>query len=324
MNYNRKEPFLLKLLRKTKIFYVKTGLTQKFVNYFEQDTNDFLYENISKAFNSYKGYMITRFGTTELENYCCFKSLHHKNLFKDFWYAMQNLKNYNPAYIFPNLGYLSGFFPNDIVLGDKWYELVNNDIKEIDILCSYLKLEKYLSDELNGIPKIDFYGFLCPFLNKNPWTRFLKNKKVLVIYPFKESIESQYKKRENLFSNPDVLPEFKKLTVIKAVQTIADNKSEFKDWFDALHYMENEIDKADFDVALIGCGAYGMDLAAYCKRKGKIGIHMASYVQVLFGIYGTRWENDPIVKPYINEYWARPLETEKPENYKKVEKGCYW
>ena len=88
--------------------------------------------------------------------------------------------------------------------------------------------------------------------------------------------------------------------------------------------MEDEIDKVDFDVALIGCGAYGMNLAAYCKRKGKIGIHMASYVQLLFGIYGVRWEDDPKVKPYINEFWIRPSESEKPANFNSIEQGCYW
>ena len=89
--------------------------------------------------------------------------------------------------------------------------------------------------------------------------------------------------------------------------------------------MEEQIDQVDFDVALIGCGAYGMELAAYCKRKGKIAIHMASWVQMLFGIYGNRWLNDqPEYRGFINPYWIRPMDSEKPENLDKVEKGAYW
>ena len=70
----------------------------------------------------------------------------------------------------------------------------------------------------------------------------LKGKKVLVVHPFVESIKYQYENnREHLFENPDVLPEFKELILVKAVQTQADAKdSRFKDWFEALQYMKDD------------------------------------------------------------------------------------
>ena len=170
-------------------------------------------------------------------------------------------------------------------------------------------------------------GYYAPFLWENPWTKELKGKKVLVVHPFAETIKKQYDKREHLFENPDVLPEFKKLTVIKAVQSIAGNSSEtgFKDWFEALDFMKNQMDQSDYEIALIGCGAYGMSLAAHAKRHGKIAIHMAGWIQMLFGIYGNRWiEDQPEFKKYINEYWTRPSIDERPKNVEKVEGGCYW
>jgi len=92
-----------------------------------------------------------------------------------------------------------------------------------------------------------------------------------------------------------------------------------------LKYMEDEISKVDFDIALIGCGAYGMPLAAYVKRIGKISVHLAGWTQMLFGIYGNRWMVDqPEFAKYVNEYWVKPLPEEVPANYKKVENGCYW
>lgn len=36
--------------------------------------------------------------------------------------------------------------------------------------------------------------------------------------------------------------------------------------------MKSEIDKCDYDVCLIGCGAYGFPLAAHVKHKGKQAI----------------------------------------------------
>lgn len=314
------EPILLKLLRKTKLFYTKSGFTNKYVTYSPEETNLLIKNNLENN----KPFLVVKFGTNELENYTTFLSEEKNPSIKDFIYAIRNLKNYSSTLCFNRLCREAGFFPVDYELGKKWKDLVKSDILQIDMMVSYLKLEKYIENQINHTIKIHFDGFLKPFLFDEPWTQLLANKKVLVIHPFADSIKSQYKKREKLFNNLKVLPEFAELHIIKAVQSIANNETEFNSWFDALKYMENEIDKVDFDIALIGCGAYGMNLAAYCKRKGKIGLHMASYVQLLFGIYGTRWENDPEVSPFINENWIRPLESEKPKNFKIVENGCYW
>ncbi len=42
--------------------------------------------------------------------------------------------------------------------------------------------------------------------------------------------------------NIKIIPKFKSLKIIKAVQTIAEKKdSRFKDWFEALDYMKRQI-----------------------------------------------------------------------------------
>ena len=79
----------------------------------------------------------------------------------------------------------------------------------------------------------------------------------------------------------------------------------------------------DFDIAIIGCGAYGFHLAAHVKRIGKKAVHLGGATQALFGIIGKRWENNK-VSFYINENWIRPLLEEIPENANTVEGGCYW
>ena len=160
-------------------------------------------------------------------------------------------------------------------------------------------------------------------------------QKVVVVHPFAETIEQQYLKREFLFNNKEVLPNFKSLNVIKAVQTLGEGDTRFKDWFEALDYMKTEIDKMDYDVCLIGCGAYGFHLAAHVKRSGKKGIHLGGALQLLFGIKGKRWE-DPnygvkewgipsgLYSNLMNEYWVRPGENDRPKNAEKVEGACYW
>lgn len=79
-----------------------------------------------------------------------------------------------------------------------------------------------------------------------------------------------------------MLPKFE-LKTIRAVQSIAGNRPpEHRNWYSALKFMEKQIDKAgEFDVAIIGCGAYGMPLGAYIKRLGKIAVHMGGYSSYL-------------------------------------------
>ena len=147
---------------------------------------------------------------------------------------------------------------------------------------------------------------------------------MLVIHPFSKSIESQYKRRKQIWANENILPEFKLITY-KAIQTIAGNNTEnYSDWFEALDIMKKDISKIDFDIAIIGCGAYGFPLAAECKRIGKKAIHLGGQVQMMFGISGKRWEEIPYYQQFINEYWVHPMEEEIPNNFKKVEGGCYW
>ena len=163
----------------------------------------------------------------------------------------------------------------------------------------------------------------------------MKEKKVLVIHPFSETIKRQYdSKRTLLFKNPKVLPEFDLIT-IKAVQSIG-GKSDFITWFDALQYMKDEIDKHEYDIALIGCGAYGFPLAAHVKRSGKKAVHLGGALQLLFGIKGKRWMNPEygmkslpfITRNYynnlMNEYWVFPSDTERISNAQNVEGACYW
>ena len=122
----------------------------------------------------------------------------------------------------------------------------------------------------------------------------------------------------------EILPEFE-LRTVTAVQTVAGQiDPRFKSWFDALDYMYDEAMKCDFDIALIGCGAYGFPLAAKLKKSGKMAIHMGGMLQVLFGIKGKRWDEDPIVSKYYNDSWVRPGEDEKPKSSNVVVDGCYW
>ena len=162
---------------------------------------------------------------------------------------------------------------------------------------------------------------LEPWFFNNPWTKALEGKKILVIHPFENTIQSQYLNRDNIYKDKNIVPKFE-LKTIKAVQSIADENAEFTNWFEALDFMKQRINTIDFDVAILGCGAYGFPLASYIKDIGKQAIHLGGVTQLLFGIKGKRWEDWNHYTSLRGNGWV--YADEKPKGFEKIEGGCYW
>ena len=152
----------------------------------------------------------------------------------------------------------------------------------------------------------------------------MKGKTVLIVNPFSKTIEEQYKTaRDKHFPNPLVLPDFN-LKTYKCVQSIAGSKTQFASWVEAYEHMCDELSKIEFDIAIVGAGAYGLPLCAHIKSIGKKAIHMAGAIQILFGIKGLRWKEHEIISKFYNEYWTTVPEEDTPTNYRQIEGGCYW
>lgn len=216
----------------------------------------------------------------------------------------------------------AGFFPvNDTSLF-LFAEKMLKDIKNINVLGSWSPGERRL---LEFMPEAKLVRFpdLEPYYHKDPWSEVLQGRKVLVIHPFAESINRQYINHRLLFKDPRVLPDFD-LVTLTAVQSIVGTKVGFATWFDALDWMCEKINGINFEIAIIGAGAYGLPLAAYIKSIGKKSIHLGGSTQILFGIKGKRWDEHPYIKQLYNEHWIRPSTAETPESFQQAETGCYW
>lgn len=225
--------------------------------------NDIIYNLL----NCGKPCMIARYGATELNSIVNYIGVKHGK--KDILRFIKGLPYqwwWNPGGV-AQMQRWSGFFPPSEENLSKFGEMMLVDSLEIDIMGSWLQPERQLIKYWQHAIPIKLV-FLEPWHSSRPWSRILKNKKVLVIHPFAQSIETQYKRRELLFDNKEVLPEFKSLRIIPAVQSLGGGDGRFKDWFEALEWMKSEMDKEPYDVAIIGCGAYGFPLAAYAKRTG--------------------------------------------------------
>lgn len=94
----------------------------------------------------------------------------------------------------------------------------------------------------------------------------------------------------------------------------------FDSWEEGLEKLAAEVASKDFDVALIGAGAWSLPLGRRIKQMGKCAVHMGGEMQLLFGIKGKRWED----KNIYNESWIRPFAEDTPKDVNRVEGGCYW
>ena len=221
------------------------------------------------------------------------------------------------------LVWIAGFFPPTDDALNQFGKRVTEDCCEIDLLGSWLAGEKRIKKAFAPNMTATSIESLNPFFIPNPWTQALAGKKVLIVHPFIQTIQQQFKKRAKLFANPLILPEFELLTY-KPVVTLAGNESPFATWFDALDHMNDEISKLDFDIAIVAAGAYGMSLAANIKRTGRKAVHLGGATQILFGIKGRRWDQNPAYSALYNEHWTRPLAEDTPPNSNTVESGSYW
>lgn len=290
-----------------------------------EENNQFIYNTIIKAIDKKEGLMIARFGAAE-----------HDAIASTLLFQKKIIKQLNTPY--KKLCNNAGFFPKTINTTleisrylKRFVDVYIQSSMSCDILGVWsgaLGFEKYFVDHFcKKNIKFTRMGLIGPNIHSSlPFTYALKDTTVLVIHPFTQTIQSQYAHRDQLFENKKVLPSFE-LKTLKAVQTSGDAiDTRFQDWFEALDWMSEEVSKTDFDIALLGCGAYGFPLAARIKNMGKIAIHFGGNLQLLFGIKGRRWEIEQpqVGKELFNPSWVYPNQEEKIEGSSKIEGGCYW
>ena len=279
---------------------------------FEQEGNN----RIGKMMGRNEPLMVTRLGAVELS--CLRFFLEKRHVEK---------KRYS-THIRSAMANNAGFFPADDTSLDAFAEMFLGHLAQADVLAVWFNsYEDIICNTYCADARLIELRCLEPYRFTNPWSSNLAGRKVLVVHPFAESIRKQFtEKRHLLFASPDILPDFE-LRTIKAVQSIAGVPAGFATWFDAYRHMCDEIAKVDFDVCLIGAGAYGLPLASFAKQLGKQAIHMGGVTQLLFGIKGKRWEQKEYANTtakMFNEHWIRPMMSETPVNKDAVEQGCYW
>jgi hypothetical protein len=299
-------------------------------NYNHKIGNIRLYKYISKKINKNQNFIIPR-GSTVETTYAIYGLL-------------LSLKEYNK-----HNEQIIGFLENNKHI------MKNNAGIKVSTIES---IKKYSSMYLKAFEQCEIYGTWAPFdavyrsssttyevLNKlfknketfysealdifhyiysTPWTFALKDKRILIISAFKESIDKKIENRKDIYGI-DLFPNCEIIT-IKPPQTQGNEESE--EFYIELTKFTNELDKIvdKYDIALVSCGGYGSLVCSHIYNSGKSAIYIGGVLQMYWGILGTRWFNDrpDIIRLFLNKNWSRPMESEKPKNYENIEGSCYW
>lgn len=267
---------------------------------------------------------VSRFGTTEARIFQAFSdgSIDKKLVFER---------------LVGPLNQLSGVFPQDFESVERFVDISLDAAKQIDVLGvrshpsekMFWDLETLSAHTFSPQASLVDINCLAPFRAKKSWLRHLRGKKVLCIHPFEDSIKSQHEEQGYLLRVDMGLPEFE-LVTYRPPQTLgATSRSRNDSWETRLRETELEVQSLDFDLALIGAGAYGMPLAVALKNMGKSAIHVGGALQLFFAIRGSRWESKLArhlsgVPNYGGPGWVWPTQQETPVGAEEIEKSAYW
>jgi len=181
--------------------------------------------------------------------------------------------------------------------------------------------------KLNQVHSRILEPFYCIIEGEKPWSHKLLGKKVLIIHPFIDSMQKQLDNNFQIFMHEKLFSDEQEFIFYKSYQTQAGNTIHTS-WKETFELMCNDIERLDFDIALLGCGGYGLPLCNFIyKKMNKSAIYVGGGLQLLFGIMGNRWENIPMWKEIIKKNdtkFIKPSGTEICANKERVENACYW
>jgi hypothetical protein len=227
--------------------------------------------------------------------------------------------------------------------GDVYYDAIRS-LKAPDLFAffthRYQVEDVVLPQTLSKSVGLIHEDAMNPYWFDVPWSKCLRNKIVLIVHPFIDSIKCQLRRRDLIFPYaPDVLPPFE-VKFVKSFQCLGETKLPHSDWNETLHATQRLVDEVGhFDVALIAAGSYGLPLAVYCKTvKNASAIVIGGSMQQLFGLRGTRWDtmfptgykyamasHNNEEKILYNEQWIYPLKSDTIADAEKIEHGSpYW
>lgn len=230
----------------------------------------------------------------------------------------------------------AGAFPPDDKYLDSAVQLLSDAVRNMDYLAVHESpLIEGIVDHLELKSKLlDFGGIEpnrdLPYKIEDCYLPFCENKRILLITTPAELLASRATKEtfEATWRNIHC-PWFYPASVdFLSFDSLLDDSIHVKyaSSMDLLNEICSQISTREFDVAFVGASSLGIPIVDHVKSLGKVGLSLGGHLQVLFGVQGKRWRDDPEwQRAYWNETWL-----DMPSEYKPLQKdwtvddGAYW
>ncbi len=183
--------------------------------------------------------------------------------------------------------------------------------------------QQFIAKRTPNVTKLDARA-LEPYYFEDSWMSALKGKRVLIVHPFSKTFQKQLQNLKMIFPGRSWFEDCH-LQFISPPLTLAGNH-ENKPWSAHMDLFLESLHKIqEFDIAMVAAGGYGMLISNHIFTKmGKSVMYIGGALQLFFGVIGKRWFDNKDILKRVNDDWIRPAANDKPANFTKVEKGCYW
>ena len=220
----------------------------------------------------------------------------------------------------------AGFFPVELDAYRHWNRNMRTSIAHLDFVClwqtdPFLRLyeSKIVSkhaEKAQAIP-MSWLGKLI--------LAEVADFRCLVISPFIKTMQMQLPRMQQIHDPEDQtktnwIKMSSNFRFIKCPFQWHLEPSPYRSWAEGLEILSDRVAQEQFDVALIGAGAWSVPLAARIKKSGRSAIHTGGETQLFFGIKGQRWNHTD----FYNYAWVSPLPEETPSLRAKIDTACYW
>ena len=289
--------FYFNLYCKNKIEYINKYFNN---NYYFDDMNKSI-NYLIKLFNSNIPVFLTRIGGTDFVNA-------YENNYTD--------EEYNKCCVY------SGYFDNSFSTKEeknmnlkKYYEIIKNSVDNSFVCINTLNNDKYVNNKI--IISGSFLNDIYPFLNL--FEKIANNKKILIVSPFSETIKHQFKFKDKLIKDYKY-PDFELLLYDLPITYSNNGKCENineKNWMNQSNIINEEINKLEFDIALISGASYTYSIGNYISNKmKKQAIYLGGILNILFAIKSNRYhvKNSEYEKINPKELIISPFEMYKIKN----------
>ena len=160
------------------------------------------------------------------------------------------------------------------------------------------------------------------YFNEPSYRPLFVNKKILVITSHEQTVRHQIIYNDSLF--PKKIFENCRFIVVRAPLQYAEC-CDGRPWTTHFEELKSRIQGLKFDVALVGCGGFGMPICNFIyKEMNSSAVYVGGALQLFFGIIGTRWLSNMKIRALRNSAWCWPLASDKPRGFLHGESQSYW